>query len=69
MYSLEETVLIQSSLNFVRMLILNNPCPGSQLGQIGSKTRSNIEKYVNTLVGPVLIQSSKLKVHETLSEC
>ena len=55
MYSPEGTVLIQSAWNFVRMLILIKSRPGSQLGHVGSKTRSLgqiLEKPVYTLDGP-----------------
>ena len=40
MYILENTVKIQSSLNYVRMLIIIISRPGSKLGHVGSKTRS-----------------------------
>ena len=37
---LEGTVVIQSSLNFFRMLIINISRSGLKLGHVGSKTRS-----------------------------
>ena len=40
MYDLEGTVLIQSSRNFVRMLIIITSRPSLKLGHVGSKTRS-----------------------------
>ena len=39
MYTLAGTVLIQSSRNFVRMVIFIKPRSGSQRGHVGSKTR------------------------------
>ena len=40
MYTLEGTVLIQSSLNFIRMLMIIISRSSSKLGHVGSKTRS-----------------------------
>ena len=40
MYTLEGTVLIQSSLNYVRMLIPIKFWSDRKLGHVGSKTRS-----------------------------
>ena len=39
-YSSEGTVLMQSSLNYVRMFISIKSRPGRKLGHVGSKTRS-----------------------------
>ena len=39
-YTLENTVLIQSSGNFIRMLIIIISRSSSKLGHLGSKTRS-----------------------------
>ena len=54
MYTLEGTVFIQSSWNYVRMLIIIISRSGSKLGHVGSKTRSLgqiLENLVNTLEG------------------
>ena len=40
MYTLEGTVLIQSSRNFIRMLMIIISRSSSKLGHVGSKTRS-----------------------------
>ena len=40
MYTLEGTVLIQNSRNFIRMLVIIISRSGSKLGHVGSKTRS-----------------------------
>ena len=40
MYTLEDTVLIQSSRNFIRKLIIIISRSSSKLGHVGSKTRS-----------------------------
>ena len=40
MYTLEGTVSIQSSRNFVRLLIIIISRSGLKLGHVGSKTRS-----------------------------
>ena len=39
MYTLESTVLIQSSLNFIRMLMIIISRSNLKLGQVGSKPR------------------------------
>ena len=40
MYTLEGTVLSQSSLNFIKMLVIIISRSSSKLGHVGSKTRS-----------------------------
>ena len=40
MFTLEGTVLIQSSRNFIRMLMIIISRSSSKLGHVGSKTRS-----------------------------
>ena len=40
MYTLEGTVLIQSSCNLIRMLMIIISRPSSKVGHAGSKTRS-----------------------------
>ena len=40
MYTLEGTVLIQSSRNFIRMLMIIISRSSSKLGHVGSKARS-----------------------------
>ena len=62
-FTLEGTVLIQSSRNFIRMLRIIISRSSSKLGHVGSKARSQhvgeiLEKIVYTLKGTVLIQSS-----------
>ena len=42
--TLEGTVLIQRSLNFVRMLIIIHSRPDLKLGHVGSNTRSGLRK-------------------------
>ena len=62
MYTLEGTVLIESSRNFIRILMIIISRSSSKLGHVGSKIRSLgqiLEKnLVYTLKGTVLIQSS-----------
>ena len=61
MYTLEGTVVIQSSGKFVRMLILIISRSSSKLGHVRSKTRSLdqiLEKFVYTLECTVLFQMS-----------
>ena len=61
-YPLENTVLIQSSRNFIRILIIIISRSSSKLGHLGSKTRSPGQilkkNLVYTLEGTVSIQSS-----------
>ena len=62
MYTLEGTVLIQSSRNIIRMLMIIIPRSSSTLGHVGSKTRSLgqiLEKPCVHSRGTVLIQSSR----------
>ena len=60
-YTLEGTVFIKISQNFVRLLISIKSRSEFKLGHIGSKTRLPsriIENVVYTLEGTVLIQRS-----------
>ena len=61
MNTLEATVLDQSSLNLLRMIILTMSQSSSNMGAIGSKTWSVgqiMENLVNTLEATALVQSS-----------
>ena len=61
MNTLEATVLVQSSSNLLRMIILTISRSSSNMGDVESKTRSVgqiIENLVNTLEATVLVQAS-----------
>ena len=66
-YTLKCTVLIQTSQNFVRMIISIKSRSHLKLGHVGSKSRSQgqiLENHVYILEGTALIQCSK-----SMSEC
>ena len=68
MYSLEGTVLIQSSLNFKGMVMIIISRSISKLGHVGSKSRSLGQMLKKTLC-TLLKAQFRSKVHETLSYC
>ena len=56
--ALEATVLVQSSSNLLRMIILTTSHSSSNMGDVGSKTRSvgqTWKNLVNTLGATVLV--------------
>ena len=70
MYTLEGTVLIQSSRNFVRLLIIIISTSILKLGHVGSKTRSLGQILEKNLVDPlertILILSSRNYVRKLI---
>ena len=61
MNTLEATFLVQTSSNLLRMIILTISQLSSNMGDVGSKTRSVgqiMRNLVNTLEATVLVQSS-----------